>query len=41
MDLEHPEILALRAERAGVPVPEIERRLGAAVGGGVIGPVYY
>ena len=29
-----PEILALRAERAGVSVAEIERRLGAAVGVG-------
>jgi NAD(P)-dependent dehydrogenase (short-subunit alcohol dehydrogenase family) len=29
-----PGILALRAERAGVPVAEIERRLGAAVGVG-------
>lgn len=27
-----PEIVAGRAERAGVPVPEVERRLGAAVG---------
>jgi NAD(P)-dependent dehydrogenase (short-subunit alcohol dehydrogenase family) len=29
-----PEILAMRAERAGVSVAEIERRLGAAVGVG-------
>lgn len=27
-----PEILAGRAERAGVPVAEVERRLGASVG---------
>jgi NAD(P)-dependent dehydrogenase (short-subunit alcohol dehydrogenase family) len=29
-----PEILAMRAERAGVPVAEVERRLGASVGVG-------